>query len=74
MTPILWQPRIEVAAATQIMALAREQGFDGPDTVGRLWQWSVVTVVSSEWHLESPADKDEDEGPAEISDRPSFYA
>ncbi len=41
MNPVLWQPRSEAAAATQIMALAREQGFEGPDAVARLWQWSV---------------------------------
>ena len=40
MNPILWQPRPEAAAATQIMSLAREQGLDGPDAVSRLWQWS----------------------------------
>jgi acetoacetyl-CoA synthetase len=41
MNEILWQPRPEAAAATQIMQLAREQGFDGPDAVDRLWRWSV---------------------------------
>ena len=41
MNPILWQPSPERAAGTQIMALARKQGFDGPDAIRRLWQWSV---------------------------------
>ncbi|HEX6016042.1 MAG TPA: AMP-binding protein, partial [Geminicoccaceae bacterium] len=41
MNEILWRPTPERAAATQIMALAREQGFDGPGAVDRLWRWSV---------------------------------
>ena len=41
MNPILWQPTPEAAAATQIAELAREQGFPGPDAIGRLWQWSI---------------------------------
>ena len=38
----LWQPDPERAAATQIMRLARDRGFDGPDAVRRLWEWSVT--------------------------------
>jgi acetoacetyl-CoA synthetase len=41
MNEILWRPTPERAAATQIMALAREQGFDGPDAVDRFWRWSI---------------------------------
>jgi acetoacetyl-CoA synthetase len=41
MSEILWRPSAERAAATQIAALAREQGFEGPDAVDRLWRWSV---------------------------------
>ena len=41
MNPILWQPTPEAAAATQIAAFAREQGFEGPDAIDRLWRWSV---------------------------------
>ncbi len=37
----LWRPDPERAAATQIMALARDRGFDGPDAVRRLWEWSI---------------------------------
>ena len=42
MNEILWQPRPEAAAATQIMALAREQGFTGADAVDQVWAWSVA--------------------------------
>jgi acetoacetyl-CoA synthetase len=38
---ILWQPRAEEAAATQMAGLARAQGFDGEDAIERLRQWSV---------------------------------
>jgi acetoacetyl-CoA synthetase len=38
---ILWQPRAEAAAATQIAELARARGFDGVDATERLWRWSV---------------------------------
>jgi acetoacetyl-CoA synthetase len=38
---ILWQPRIDQAAATQIALLARTQGFDGEDAIECLRQWSV---------------------------------
>jgi acetoacetyl-CoA synthetase len=41
MNAILWQPRPEAAARTQIMALARAQGFSGPGAIDRLWQWSI---------------------------------
>jgi acetoacetyl-CoA synthetase len=41
MSEILWQPRPEAAAATQIAQLARARGFEGPDAIRRLWQWSV---------------------------------
>ena len=41
MNPILWQPSPDRAASTQIMALARKRGFEGPDAIQRLWQWSV---------------------------------
>ncbi len=37
----LWRPDPERAAATQIMGLARDRGFDGPDAVRRLWEWSI---------------------------------
>ncbi len=39
MNEILWQPTPERAAATQIVALAREQGFDGPGAVDTSWRW-----------------------------------
>jgi acetoacetyl-CoA synthetase len=38
---ILWRPRAEQAAATQIAQLAHAQGFDGDDAIERLRQWSV---------------------------------
>ena len=41
MNPILWQPRPETAAATQIAALARKRGFEGPEAIHKLWRWSV---------------------------------
>ena len=41
MSPILWQPSAEAAAATQIGRLARERGFTGADAIERLRQWSV---------------------------------
>jgi acetoacetyl-CoA synthetase len=41
MSEILWQPRPAAAAATQIAQLARARGFEGPDAIRRLWQWSV---------------------------------
>jgi acetoacetyl-CoA synthetase len=41
MNQILWQPSPEAAARTQIAALARKRGFDGPDAVRALWQWSI---------------------------------
>jgi acetoacetyl-CoA synthetase len=41
MNPILWQPRPDAADRTQIAGLARKRGFEGPEAVGRLWQWSV---------------------------------
>jgi acetoacetyl-CoA synthetase len=41
MSEILWQPTPERVAATQVMALAREQGFDGADAIKRLWRWSI---------------------------------
>jgi acetoacetyl-CoA synthetase len=41
MNPVLWQPRPEAAARTQIAGLARKRGFEGPDAVRELWQWSV---------------------------------
>lgn len=39
----LWRPSPERAAATRIVAFAREHGFEGEfeDAVRRLWQWSV---------------------------------
>jgi acetoacetyl-CoA synthetase len=41
MSEPLWRPSPERAAATQIMALARAEGFAGPDAVERLRRWSV---------------------------------
>jgi acetoacetyl-CoA synthetase len=41
MNPIIWQPQPEAATSTQIMALAREQGFAGPDAIEQLRRWSV---------------------------------
>ncbi|HEX6142178.1 MAG TPA: acetoacetate--CoA ligase [Geminicoccaceae bacterium] len=41
MNQILWQPRPDAAAKTQIATLARDKGFEGPDAVERLWRWSV---------------------------------
>ena len=41
MNPILWQPRAEAAAATQIARLARAKGFEDGDAIARLWQWSI---------------------------------
>jgi acetoacetyl-CoA synthetase len=42
MSRILWQPDAARAAGTQIMALARRHGHDGPDAVARLWADSVA--------------------------------
>jgi acetoacetyl-CoA synthetase len=41
MNRILWQPRAEAAAATQIAALARARDFEGEDAIPRLWHWSI---------------------------------
>jgi acetoacetyl-CoA synthetase len=41
MNRILWQPRPEAAAATQIARLAHARGFEGEDAIQRLWQWSI---------------------------------
>ncbi len=42
MSEILWQPRPEAVASTQIMLLAQERGFSGADAVERLRDWSVA--------------------------------
>ncbi len=41
MNRILWQPRPDAAAATQIARLARSRGFEGEEATLRLWQWSI---------------------------------
>jgi acetoacetyl-CoA synthetase len=41
MNRVLWQPRPEAAAATQIARLARAKGFEGEDAISRLWHWSI---------------------------------
>jgi acetoacetyl-CoA synthetase len=41
MNRVLWQPRPEAAAATQIARLACAKGFEGEDAISRLWHWSI---------------------------------
>ena len=41
MNRILWRPRPEAAAATQIATLARARGIEGEDAIQRFWQWSI---------------------------------
>jgi acetoacetyl-CoA synthetase len=42
MSEPLWRPDPARAAATEIVQFASAAGFDGPDAVRQLWQWSIT--------------------------------